>query len=394
MSGQTIVNQARKRLGENGKRTCDWYPLPWGSHWCCAFLDKIFFECKAQKKLYGGKKVAYVPTLQIWLKAHYPKVAIKNAKPGDIVIFTWSGKGYNSEKGSRDHIGIIRKTGTKDVVYSIEGNTGGTSPKNSAVRERTRSARYVYAIYRPPYEKAKKKVTKTAEKKKATTKKTEVKKTATKKTTVDVTKKLTTKYKKGFDVSYAQPNLSEKDFKKAKEAGFKYVIIRVGTRLNGKLYTDQQFESKYKKAKKAGLKIGVYFYSLAKTADAAKKEAEYVVKVLDKRKLQLPVFIDFEDPSQKNLGKKVSKALCEKFCAVVEKAGYKGGVYASYDYLTNRIDSISKKYYVWLAQYPKSTYKGRYEMHQYTSTGSVPGIGKKIDVNRSKIPYGEWPKSK
>ena len=198
MSGQTIVNKAKKHLGENGKPTCNWYPLPWGSHWCCAFLDRLFFECKAQKKLYGGKRVAYVPTLQVWLKAHYPKIAIKDAAPGDIVIFTWTGKGYNSESGPRDHIGVIREKGTASTIYTIEGNTGGTSPTNSTVRERTRSSRYVYGIYRPPYKAAKKKATET---KKKEASKAEVIKT-------------TTKWKKGFDISYAQPGLTKSDFLK------------------------------------------------------------------------------------------------------------------------------------------------------------------------------------
>lgn len=374
MSGQTIVNKAKKHLGENGRETCKWYPLPWGSHWCCAFLDKLFFECKAQKKLFNGKKVAYVPTLQIWMKTHYPKVAIKDAKPGDIVVFTWTGKGYNSEQGPRDHIGVIREEGTANTIYTIEGNTGGTYPTNSTVKERTRSARYVYGIYRPPYKRKK------------------VKKAQTKKSKKTEAIKTTTKWKKGFDVSYAQPGLTKSDFMKAKEAGWGFVIIRIGTVLKGKLYKDKEFESKYNAAKAAGLKVGVYFYSMAKTVAAAKKEAEYTIKELKGRKLQMPVFIDFEDQTQVKLGKDLSTKICEKFCQIVEKAGYQAGVYANYTFLSSKMNPISSKYYVWLAQYPKATLKSRYEMHQYSSATPVPGIGKAIDVNKSKIPYGNYPK--
>lgn len=373
MSGQTIVNKAKKHLGENGRETCKWYPLAWGSHWCCAFLDKLFFECKAQKKLFNGKKVAYVPTLQIWMKAHYPKVAIKNAKAGDIVVFTWTGKGYNSEQGSRDHIGVIRKKGTANTIYTIEGNTGGTDPTNSKVRERTRSARYVYGIYRPPYKPAKKK-----------SKKKEAKKEAKKKPT----------WVRGFDVSWCQENVTLDKFKKAKAEGYEFVIIRVGGWLKGKLYTDKEFERKYELAVKAGLKVGVYFYSKAVSKEGAKKEAEYMLKRLKGRKLQLPAFIDYEDDeTQGNLSKAKAKEIIEAFCKTVTKAGYASGVYAGYNWLTNKISPISDKYYVWLAQYPKATYKGRYEAHQYTSKGMLADIDKEgLDLDVSKIPYGNYPK--
>ena len=213
---------------------------------------------------------------------------------------------------------------------------------------------------------AKKETVKKTEKK--TVKKTEVKKTY-----------------KGFDISYVQNGLTESDFRTAKKAGWDFVIIRLGTVLKGSLYTDAQFENKYKNAKAAGMDIGVYFYSMAKTVKDAKKEAEYVVKQLENRKLTYPVFFDYEDPGIKPGNKKTGKQICEAFCAVIEKAGYEAGVYASYDWLTNRIDPIDKKYYVWLAQYPKATYKGRYEMHQYSSSGKVSGIGKNVDVNVSTI---------
>ena len=62
---------------------------------------------------------------------------------------------------------------------------------------------------------------------------------------------------KGIDVSQYQQNV---DFKKVKAAGIDYVIIRAGF---GK-YANQKdpcFESHYKAAKAAGLKVGVYWYS-------------------------------------------------------------------------------------------------------------------------------------
>ena len=199
---------------------------------------------------------------------------------------------------------------------------------------------------------------------------------------------------KGFDISYVQKNLFTENFQKAKNAGWTFTIIRLGTVLKGYLYTDAEFESKYKNAHSAGLNVGVYFYSMAKTVAAAQSEANYVVKQLKGRTLEYPVFIDFEDLTQAALGKDLSKQICEAFCSIIEKAGYKAGVYASYNWFTNRIAPINSKYAIWLAQYPKATYTGHYDIHQYGSNGAVPGIGSRIDVNTSTLAPGAYPVKK
>ena len=502
MTGKEIIEIAKNYLGYNGKKFCSDYGMAFGNHWCCAFVWDIFRIAKASKLFYGGAKTAYVPTAQVWLKAHCKHVKMTEAKAGDIVVFTWSGNGYNNQKGSRDHIGFIRAKGTSTVCKTIEGNTGANSPKTSTVKERTRDAKYVYGIYRPNY------TTKTETKAKGLTKivdyakkrasegipytntnpswkgcdchwftshvykdcgydevyklmtksgkpylwqkpwdKTRLSKylvqhndkgldeskllpgdiifkkldknpngyhsaiyiskgkiaDATHKRGVSINK-FTKKYiyafripekkeaakkeekkqEKGFDISYAQNGLTLDGFKKAKKAGWDFVIIRLGTILNGKMYTDKEFESKYKLAKKAGLKVGIYWYAMAINTETAKKEAAYVLKVMNKREIDLPIFYDLEDKRQAKLGKAKNKALCDAFCKAITDGGYKAGVYASYDWLTNRIGEINKKYMVWLAQYPKATYKGRYEIHQYSSTAKVEGIGARIDANIKK----------
>ena len=148
VTGQKIVNKALKYLGSSGKKTWKDYGLPTGTAWCCAFVWDIFRMCGSSKLFCDGQKTAYVPTAQQWLKKNCKHVKMSDAKAGDIVIFTWDGNGYNSERGSRDHIGFVRAKGTSGIVYTVEGNTLG-----GKVAKRTRSARYIYAIYRPNYPK-------------------------------------------------------------------------------------------------------------------------------------------------------------------------------------------------------------------------------------------------
>lgn len=188
------------------------------------------------------------------------------------------------------------------------------------------------------------------------------------------------KKSKGFDISYWQGKHPKSDFVKAKKAGFDFVVIRTSYTASHKMETDSCFSTNYKTAKATGMKIGVYHYSTAKTVSEAKLEAEYTMKVLGDRKLDLPIFIDFEDSTQRKLSKEKSRDVIMAFCNTVKKRGYKSGVYASYDFLTNHIAEIPSGTYVWLAQYPKATYKGRYNFHQYASNGAVAGFGK-VDVD-------------
>ena len=151
MTGAKIIEIAEKYLGDDGKKFWNDYGLPAGSHWCCAFVWDIFRMAGASGLFFNGQKTAYVPTAQIWLHANCKKISMKNAKPGDIVVFTWSGNGYDQEIGSRDHIGFIRQKGTSKLCYTVEGNTGGSIPYKSKVMNRTREAKYIFGIYRPAY---------------------------------------------------------------------------------------------------------------------------------------------------------------------------------------------------------------------------------------------------
>ena len=161
MTGKEIIAAATKYLGYGGTKFCKDAGIPWGPkcYWCCAFVWDNYRMEDASKLFCDGKKVVYVPTAQEWLKANCKKVEMSKAKAGDIVIFTWSGKGYNQEKGSRDHIGFIEKgtaldkKGNVKYLNTLEGNTGSNDPRTSRVMRRQREPKYIFAIYRPNYDK-------------------------------------------------------------------------------------------------------------------------------------------------------------------------------------------------------------------------------------------------
>lgn len=185
---------------------------------------------------------------------------------------------------------------------------------------------------------------------------------------------------KGIDVSKYQGNI---DFKKVKNAGIQFAIVRIGYG-QYESQKDEYFEANYEGFKSQNIPVGVYLYSYAKSVSDAKKEAAVVLKWLNGRELNLPVYYDIEDKSQINLGKNTLTKMCEAFCEEIEKGGYWAGVYANKYFFTTYLDyqKLGERYTLWVAQYNDvNTFSGKYDMWQYTSSGRVNGISGNVDLD-------------
>ena len=136
MTGEKIVKQAEKYKGESGSKFCKSYGFDYVVDWCCIFVWYVFKQCKTTGLF---PKCAYVPTADSWLRKNAKFIKnYKNAKPGDIIIFTWDGNGYNSRTGRRQHIGIVVEW-KNGKMHTIEGNTGSENCKKSKVNYRVAS---------------------------------------------------------------------------------------------------------------------------------------------------------------------------------------------------------------------------------------------------------------
>ena len=181
----------------------------------------------------------------------------------------------------------------------------------------------------------------------------------------------------GIDVSKHQGVI---DWSKVKTD---FAILRAGF---GR-YTSQKdplFERNYAGAKAAGIPVGAYWYSYAKSAEKAREEAKACLQVLQGKQFEFPIYFDIEDSTQGSLGKTVLTAMCEAFCDTLEKAGYFAGVYASTYWFTSKLDHarLVGKYTIWLADYRAGYNKTlKRDMHQYTSNGHVDGISGRVDRN-------------
>lgn len=197
--------------------------------------------------------------------------------------------------------------------------------------------------------------------------------------------------KVGIDISSHNGNI---DWKKVKESGVDYVILRVGFRGYGEAGTlkiDSNFEKNIKGATAAGLDIGIYFYSQAITVKEALEEASITVKYIKNYKIKYPVYFDteFSGGRADKLNKSQRTELAVAFCEAVKKEGYTPGVYASKSFFyDNLVFSELKGYEIWLAHYTSQTdFKYNYRMWQYTCKGAVGGISGDVDVNISYYDY-------
>lgn len=193
---------------------------------------------------------------------------------------------------------------------------------------------------------------------------------------------------KGIDVSYAQGSIQWPEVKKS---GIDFAIIRLGYCYNdGQIKVDTRFHENMRNALASGMQVGVYVYSYALSAQAARRAAKETLELLSMYDVEYPVYWDIEDPSIEKLGRKVLTDTCIAFCDEVEKGGYYAGIYANKDWFVNKLDdSRLTAYDKWLAQWAsKPTYQGTFGMWQYSSTGRVPGISGNVDLD---IAYKDYP---
>ena len=188
-----------------------------------------------------------------------------------------------------------------------------------------------------------------------------------------------------IDISSYQPKV---DYAAVKAAGVQGVILRCGVTYYGKQVCakDECFEKHYAGFKAVGLPIGAYYYSAADCCEVARREADFVIKTLAGKQLELPIYYDVEcDQRMSYVSRKSLTEICETFCEKLEAADYFVGVYANTNYFQNKLDHdrLAKKYTLWLADYrgTKANQSLKRDIWQYSSTGSVKGIDGNVDMN-------------
>ena len=169
----------------------------------------------------------------------------------------------------------------------------------------------------------------------------------------------------GVDVSVHQENI---DWQKVKESGIDFAMIRLGYRGygSGEAGLDENYAENIQGAREAGLDINY------------------------------PVVYDWEiiyDDTARtdNVSVDVLTDCCVAFCETIRNAGYTPMIYQNKRTTIFKLDlNRLTDYDFWLAEYgSEPTYYYDFDMWQYTSTGSVPGIEGDVDLNISFKDYSK-----
>lgn len=192
----------------------------------------------------------------------------------------------------------------------------------------------------------------------------------------------------GIDVSSYSGDI---DWKKVRESGIDFAMIRVGGRgygENGEMYTDERALEYINGAKAEGIKVGAYFFSQAISTEEAIEEADYVKTVLGDIKLDYPVAYDWEiikddDARTDNVSANQATECARAFCDRVKELGYTPILYSPsrelyFKYDLSRLADID----IWYCEYANvPTFYYEFSMWQYSATGNIDGIDGAVDLN-------------
>ena len=190
----------------------------------------------------------------------------------------------------------------------------------------------------------------------------------------------------GIDVSEHNGRI---DWKAMKAWGVAFAVLRLGY---GRGHLDSMFYENINGTLAAGIPAGIYYYSYGLTVEAVRQEAEFTVAVLRDcgvwpSLLPLGTWLDMEDADGWKAAHGMPDtgtitAMCRTYTEVLQGWGYDSGVYASYDWLTHRIQrrALPSDMRYWCAQWGPSCDVPEAMLWQYTDRLIVGG--KVFDGNR------------
>ena len=190
----------------------------------------------------------------------------------------------------------------------------------------------------------------------------------------------------GVDVSAWQ---GEINWQKVKSAGIEFAFVRIGYRgyESGKLNEDEYGIANLDGAAAAGLKVGAYFFSQALSIQEVDQEIAFILELLDGRKLDLPVVLDWEIPAANartaNMDRRTLTDLQIHFIQEMKALGMEPLIYFNWYQSENLyyLDELEDAPF-WLALYQdRMTFPWKVEYWQYTEKGKVPGINGPVDLN-------------
>lgn len=172
------------------------------------------------------------------------------------------------------------------------------------------------------------------------------------------------------------------DFDTLYNEGIRFVMIRAGYRgaRTGAIYIDPYFVDYVSMAKRAGLEVGVYFFTQAIDEKEAVEEASALISLCEDMFITFPYALVVDsaggDGRADELKPEERTAICAAFAETLKNEGLETMIYASKDWLENQLEASKlEKYGIWVGDLkPVPEYEGFYDLWEYTDSGYIKGI--------------------
>ncbi len=198
---------------------------------------------------------------------------------------------------------------------------------------------------------------------------------------------------KGVDMSVFQLGV---DYNALAAEGARFSIIRAGIANS----EDTALNVHVIGCLNAGIDVGYYWYSYARTVDEARREARECVKAISRYpRPGYPVFFDAEQIDIANaLGKNAMTEVALAFIREIEDSGYPSGIYANPSWIETRYNKkrlIESTDNIWLANWTwdpdvPSKYQYGQKMWQWGITTAESTTGRTINID-ADISFVDYP---
>lgn len=180
---------------------------------------------------------------------------------------------------------------------------------------------------------------------------------------------------RGIDLS---AHNGEIDFDRVAATGNVDFVMLKAT--EGTNFKDARFVDNYRRAVRAGLKVGAYHFF--RFDSDSEMQAFNLLHSLRNRPVDLPVAIDIEEWGNPD-GLATSKIVASLRLLVrtIEDAGYPVMLYTNKDGYQRFIKGNFDNYPLWICSFTDPPVDSDWVMWQYSHRGSVDGIDGKVDLN-------------
>lgn len=176
------------------------------------------------------------------------------------------------------------------------------------------------------------------------------------------------------------------DFDKVASVGMDFVILKA---TEGATFKDKNFATNYRKARKAGLKVGAYHFFRFDVGGYM--QALNLMHSIKGRRLELPVVIDVEEWS--NPRDHTTHDILTRLQTMIntlEAHGYHVMLYSNKDGFEKFFSQQFAHYPLWLCSFTGAPEAGNMRLWQFSHVGRVSGVDGKVDINTFNGSAAAW----